>query len=108
MSTEPRRSTEDQPAEPPPAPKSLTKRRVLGWLGVGLHCTVVAIFYFAALLIAPMYAVYSLWVLWFALLALALHLVPRRPAAALGVPFLALILWYAVMAAGGALLSWTA
>ena len=108
MSTEPRRSTEGQPAKPPPAPKSSTKRRVLGWLGVGLHCTVVAIFYYAALLIAPMYAVYSLWVLWVALLALAIYLAPRRPAAAFGVPFLAIVLWYAVISIGAAALNWTA
>ena len=89
-------------------PKSLTKQRVLGWLGVGLHCTLVAVLYYAALLLAPMYAVYSLWVLWVGLLVLAVHLVPRRPAAAFGVPFFALVLWYAVMAFGSAVLNWTA
>ena len=55
-----------------------------------------------------MYAVYSLWVLWVALLALAIYLAPRRPAAAFGVPFLAIVLWYAVISIGAAALNWTA
>lgn len=84
------------------------KQRVLGWLGVGLHGTVVAAFYYGAFLIAPAYAVYSLWVVWVALLVLAVYLVPRRPVMAFGVPFLALVLWFAVMTFGGAMLNWTA
>ena len=81
---------------------------VLGWLGIALHCTVVVFYYLMLLLIAPTYVIYLLWALWVALLALAFHLVGRRPAAAFGVPFLALALWYAVILFGEQVLGWTA
>lgn len=84
------------------------KQRVLGWLGVVLHCTVVALFYYGSLLLAPTWAVYILWVLWAAFLLLAVYWLLHRPAWALVVPFAAAAVWFGVMGVGDWLLGWTA
>lgn len=84
------------------------KSRVMGGLGIILHCTFVAFFYYGSLLIAPPYAVYSLWVLWAAFLAAAVYLLLRRPAWALAVPVVAFAVWVGVMAVGDWLLGWSA
>ncbi|MBA2560677.1 MAG: hypothetical protein H0V07_12500 [Propionibacteriales bacterium] len=84
------------------------KRRVIGGLGIALHCTIVAFFYYGSLLIAPRYAAYSLWVLWAAFLVLAVYLLLRRPVWTLAVPALAFAVWLGVMATESWLLGWTA
>ncbi len=79
--------------------------RALGWVGVVLH--VVAAFpYLVSGLVAPLYGIAFLWVLWAALLVVALRLRVQRPAWTPLVPVTAVALWQGVMLLGGALLGW--
>lgn len=84
------------------------RQRVFGWVGIVVHCTVVAFLYYASLLLAPPYAVFSLWALWAVFLALAVYFLRRRPGWALAVPALAFAVWLSVISLGGWLLGWTA
>jgi hypothetical protein len=80
---------------------------VVGWLGLAAHL-VLAVFYAASGLVAPAWAVAGLLLLWLALLAVAVRLLRRRPALVPVVPLAAVLLWLAVVSAGGAWLGWTA
>lgn len=83
-------------------------QRVLGWIGIVLHCTYVALHYYLSLLIVPPWAAYILWGFWAAFLVLALYLLHRRTVWALAVPFLAMAVWYVAIALGEGLMGWTA
>ena len=74
---------------------------VLGHLGAG-------IFYAAAGLVAPLWAVLVLWALWLGLLWQLVRVWRRRPLLALLVPPLAIALFFAAITAGEQLLGWTA
>jgi len=81
--------------------------RIAGWLGLLAHLAVL-IFYAASGLVAPLWAVVVLLVIWVALLVLAIVLLRRRPAWALVVPIAAVAIWFAAISAGDAWLNWTA
>ena len=74
---------------------------VLGHLGAG-------IFYAAAGLVAPLWAVLLLWVLWVLLLWQLVRLWRRRPLLSLVVPVVAVALFFAVLTVGEQVLGWTA
>ena len=82
--------------------------RVLGWVGIVLHSTFVALQYYLSLLVMPPWAAYVLWGFWALLLLLAVHLLMRRSAWALAVPFAAFGLWLAAVTLGERLMGWTA
>jgi hypothetical protein len=83
-------------------------QRVLGVIGLVLHCTFVGFFYLITGLLAPMDAVAVLWVVWVGFLVVAVALVRRRSGWALAVPFAALAVWYGVLGFGEAVWHWTA
>ena len=64
--------------------------------------------YGASGLLAPWWAVVALLVVWFALFVTACRWWTPRPTWVPLLPVLALVLWFAVMTAGGAWLGWTA
>ena len=86
---------------------STTARRALLVLAVLLHLGV-GVFYAAAGLVAPMWAVLILWAAWVVLLVVLLRIWSRRPPLALVVPLGATVLLVAVVTAGDQLLGWTA
>ena len=74
---------------------------VLAHLGAG-------IFYAAAGLVAPLWAVLLLWALWLVLLWVLVRVWRRRPLLSLVVPVVAIALFFAAISAGEAFLDWTA
>jgi uncharacterized SAM-binding protein YcdF (DUF218 family) len=81
------------------------------WLLLGLALlghVAVAPFYIGSGLVAPGWAVLSLYVIWLLLLVGLVLLWRRRPAAALLVPLGAAALVFAVLGLGEQLLGWTA
>ncbi len=94
-------------AQPPRRVSDRTKR-VLGWVGIVLHSTAVALSYYLSLLLAPLWATYVLWGLWVLLLLLAVHLLRRRSVWTLAVPFVAYGVWLAALTLGERLMGWTA
>ena len=85
-----------------------TWQRVVNWVAVVLHCTVVAFVYVLSGLVMPGYAVVGLWLVWLALLALAVHWLRRRSRWVLAVPVTAAAVWHGVGILGDRLLGWTA
>lgn len=81
--------------------------RVIGWLGLAAHLAV-GFWYAASGLVAPVWAVAGLLVVWAVLLAVAIRLLRRRPARVPLVPLSAVLIWLAVVSAGGAWLGWSA
>ena len=63
--------------------------------------------YSASGLLAPLWAVVALLVLWAALVVVAVRVHRRRGAWSLLVPVVAVALWFAVVTLGEALLGWT-
>ena len=82
-------------------------RQVAWWLGLAGHLAVL-IWYAASGLLAPLWAVIGLLVIWVALLGVGLWLRTRRPLWMLAVPVVAVVIWFAVISAGDAWLNWTA
>lgn len=74
---------------------------ILGHLGAG-------IFYAAAGLVAPLWAVLLLWALWLVLLWQLVRIWRRRPLLSLAVPVVAVALFFAVITLGEQMLGWTA
>jgi hypothetical protein len=66
-----------------------------------------AFFYLASGLLAPLYAIILLWIVWLVLLAVLIALWRRRPWWSLIVPPVALGLWYVTLTLGEQLLGWT-
>lgn len=81
--------------------------RLLGWLGLAGHA-VVFFWYLASGLVAPLWAVIALLVVWAVLLVVAIRLLRTRPVLVLLVPVVAYIIWFAAISAGEAWLGWTA
>jgi hypothetical protein len=90
-----------------PAARRSVLALIAGWIGLLAHLPV-GIWYLSSGLVAPVWAVALLLVIWLALLALAIYLLRTRPAWALVVPVLAVAIWLAVLTAGGEWLGWTA
>jgi len=81
--------------------------RVVGWLGLVGHAAIF-FWYAASGLVAPGWAVAVLLSLWLALLVVGVWLRRSRPLLTPLVPVAAVLLWFAVIAAGDAWLDWTA
>lgn len=80
---------------------------VLGWLGLIAHLFTL-IFYASSGLIAPIWAVVLLLIVWLALLVVAIQLLrTRRPVWVLPVPVVAWLFWYAALSAAETWLGWT-
>ena len=80
---------------------------VLGGIGLVLHL-VVAYFYLAAGLVAPVYGVMFLWTIWAILFAVVLWLLRRHPSWTPVVPVAAVLILFGVLSLGEALLGWRA
>ena len=82
----------------------------LGVVGIVLHCTFIAFYYFAlAALVAPRYGQLLLFVVWGGLLTLGIRwLRSPVPARSLAIPFLAAGVWFAVVTLGEKILGWQA
>ena len=77
--------------------------------GIGLVGHLVMLVWFAASgLVAPLWAVAGLLVVWAVLLVVGLRLRRRRPALMLLMPILDVAIWVAVINAGERFLGWTA
>jgi hypothetical protein len=84
-----------------------TWKLVLGVIGIAAHL-VVGYFYLVAGLVTPLYGLIILWILWLALLAVAIWMLRRHPLWVLEVPLFAVAILVGVTAFGGAFLGWTA
>jgi hypothetical protein len=77
--------------------------------GIGLVGHLVMLVWFAASgLVAPLWAVGGLLLVWAVLLVVGLHLRRRRPALMLLMPVVDVAIWVAVINAGERFLGWTA
>lgn len=82
-------------------------RRLLLVVSLVLHLGI-GVFYLAAGLVAPGWAVLLLWAAWVAMLVLLVRLWRVAPQRALLVPVAAVLLIYLVITLGEQLLGWTA
>jgi hypothetical protein len=94
-------SAPERPAEHP------LWTRVVAIIGIVAHVAV-GYLYLAAGLVAPLYGIVVFWLLWVALLALAIRLLRRHPLWTLAVPFVAAGVLLGGITLGEALLGWTA
>jgi hypothetical protein len=91
----------------------VTTRRHSGWerfaavVGVMLLLATLP-FYAASGLVAPLWAIVLLLAFWLWLLVMCVRWWRPHPLRVLGVPFLAVLVWYAALALGEAVLGWTA
>lgn len=81
--------------------------RFAGWTGLVLHLPVL-VWYAATSLLAPVWAVAGLLVVWLVLLIAGFRLVRTRPWLVAAIPLLDAAIWFAVVSAGDAFLGWTA
>ena len=90
-------------------PRTETPGRASAWPFVGMALLACSFFLYAASgLLAPGWAVVSLLLLWLVLFVLACRWWSRRPRGVAGVGLLSILLWFALVNAGGAWLGWTA
>jgi hypothetical protein len=80
---------------------------VLGFVGIAAHL-VVGYFYLAAGLVVPLYGIIIFWVLWAALLGLAIWWLRRHPVWILAIPIVAAGILFGGIALGEAVLGWSA
>jgi protein-S-isoprenylcysteine O-methyltransferase Ste14 len=80
---------------------------VLGLVALALHL-VVGYFVLASGLVAPLWAVLTLVVLWVVAFIVGWRIWRSHPAVAVAVPVVTALIWLAVIAAGGQFLGWTA
>lgn len=86
-------------------------KRTASYVGAGvamLALVALAPFYFAAGLMAPLWAVIVLVAVWVALFVLGCFWFRRRPLWTLPLPVVALLIWWGGLTAGEAWLGWTA
>lgn len=76
-------------------------------MGIAAHLLLLP-WYAASGLVAPGWAVAVLLAVWVALLAMAIHQWKARPYVVAAIPITAVVVWLAVVSAGGAWLGWTA
>jgi hypothetical protein len=76
------------------------------WLAVLLHL-VVGFFYLASGLLAPLWAVAGLAIIWIVLAALAVWQWRTRPGWVIATPFCAAAIWFTVLWLGDVFLGWT-
>ncbi|HEU4421133.1 MAG TPA: hypothetical protein VFR67_01180 [Pilimelia sp.] len=80
--------------------------RVAGWLGLAAHVALLP-FYAASGLLAPMWAIVILLIVWAALFVVAIWLLRTRPLLTPLVPAFAAVFWFLAISAGEAWLGWT-
>ena len=78
------------------------------WVGFFLHLIIGVFPYAAAGLLAPLYGIVILHVVWFALLFLALKWWNKNPMRVLLIPVIDLVWFFALMTFGDFVLGWTA
>ena len=86
-------------------------KRTASYVGAGvamLALVALAPFYFAAGLMAPLWAVIVLAAVWVALFVLGCLWFRRRPLWTLPLPVVAVLIWWGGLTAGEAWLGWTA
>ena len=79
--------------------------QALGFVGIAAHF-VAGYFYVAAGLVAPLYGIVVLWIVWVALLAVAVWLLRRHPVWILAIPLVAVGILFGGITLGEALLGW--
>jgi hypothetical protein len=87
------------------------RSRVPGYVAAGLAMAALAVigfFYLSSGLIAPLWAVIVLLVIWVGLVVLGVVWFRTHPWRVLALPVVAVAIWYAVITLGERLLGWTA
>jgi uncharacterized membrane protein len=88
-------------------PDHVIVARVVAGVGVVLLLATLPL-YLASGLLAPLWAIIGLMLVWVGLLVLAVRWLRRRPFWVIGLPVLAAMVWFAVLTVGEQLLGWTA
>jgi hypothetical protein len=81
--------------------------RILGWAGFAAHLATL-VWYAASGLLAPLWAVIALLVVWLLLAIAAWRLLRTAPRWVPAVPVAAAIVWFAALSAGETFLGWSA
>ena len=87
------------------------RSRLPGYIAAGLALAalaVIGVFYVSAGLVAPLWAVIGLVIIWVALVGIGIFWFRRHPLRVLILPVVAVVVWFAVMTLGEQLLGWTA
>ena len=87
------------------------RSRVPGYLAAGLAMAamaVIGVFYVSAGLVAPLWAVILLLIIWVVLVVIGVVWFRRRPFLVLLLPVIAVLVWFGVITLGEQLLGWTA
>lgn len=82
--------------------------RAAAWAGIVVHLVVGVFPYAFSGLLAPLWAVVTVAVVWFGLLAAAIHFRKRRPWFVAAIPIASLGFWFAFLTFGDLVLGWTA
>jgi hypothetical protein len=69
---------------------------------------VIGVFYLSSGLVAPLWAVVGLIIIWIALVVIGISWFRRHPLRVLVLPVVAVLIWFAVLTLGERLLGWTA
>ena len=88
----------------------LSTRQLVTYIAAGVAMVamlVIAPFFLAAGLMAPLWAIVGLVVIWLVLFVLGCVWFRRRPLWTLPLPVLAALIWFGTMSAGEAWLGWT-
>ena len=94
-----------------PSAAASDRSRVPGYVAAGLAMAamvVIGIFYLSSGLVAPLWAVIVLVVIWAGLVALGVVWFRRHPLRVLALPLGAVLIWFLVITLGERLLGWTA
>ena len=82
-------------------------QRIIGVVGL-LGQLGLVVFYASSGLVAPLWAIVVLMIIWLALLIVAVRLLLRRPLLVPAVPVLGFVIWYVAILLGESLLHWQA
>lgn len=102
MTVAPRRAAEPEPSARKPAWQYV----VAGLAGVALLG--LSVFYFAAGLVAPLWAIVVFWVIWLGLAVLGVIWFRRHPLRVVLLPIIAAVVFFGGISLGEAFLGWTA
>lgn len=92
---------------PPDTRATSIIEKIARWLGVALM-VVVGWMYLVSGLVAPMWAVIALLVVWGVIFGFAIKVWARHPWWVLAAPLVALAVWFVTLWVGGEFLGWTA
>lgn len=82
-----------------------------GYVAAGMAMAamaVIGVFYLSSGLVAPLWAVVGLILLWIALVVIGIRWFRRHPLRVLALPVIAVVIWFSVLTLGERLLGWTA